>query len=144
VEAMGVDRFFDKSFGGHVDLATIDPADRAASIAEWSRPGALTAMFNWYRASHLVVPPPGVTVPVPDWVLRLAPRVRVPLRIIWGLDDKALLPGQLEGIGEVGDDVEVFPLKGVGHFAPWQAPRQVAAALAPFLAARQAATGAPS
>ncbi|HEU4876349.1 MAG TPA: alpha/beta fold hydrolase, partial [Sphingomicrobium sp.] len=47
VEAMGVDRFFDKSFGGHVDLATIDPADRAASIAEWSRPGALTAMFNW-------------------------------------------------------------------------------------------------
>jgi pimeloyl-ACP methyl ester carboxylesterase len=144
VEAMGVDRFFDKSFGGHVDLATIDPADRAASIAEWSRPGALTAMFNWYRASHLIVPPPGVTVPVPDWVLRLAPRIRVPLRIIWGLDDKALLPGQLEGIGEVGDDVEVFPLKGVGHFAPWQAPRQVAAALAPFLAARQAATGAPS
>jgi pimeloyl-ACP methyl ester carboxylesterase len=144
VEAMGVDRFFDKSFGGHVDLATIDPADRAASIAEWSRPGALTAMFNWYRASHLVVPPLGVTVPVPDWVLRLAPRIRVPLRIIWGLDDKALLPGQLEGIGEVGDDVEVFPLKGVGHFAPWQAPRQVAAALAPFLAARQAATGAPS
>jgi pimeloyl-ACP methyl ester carboxylesterase len=144
VEAMGVDRFFDKSFGGHVDLATIDPADRAASIAEWSRPGALTAMFNWYRASHLVVPPPGVTVPVPDWVLRLAPRVRVPLRIIWGLDDKALLPLQLDGIGEVGDDVEVFPLKGVGHFAPWQAPRQVAAALAPFLAARQAATGAPS
>jgi len=144
VEAMGVDRFFDKSFGGHVDLATIDPADRAASIAEWSRPGALTAMFNWYRASHLVVPPPGVTIPVPDWVLRLAPRIRVPLRIIWGLDDKALLPGQLEGIGEVGDDVEVFPLKGVGHFAPWQAPRQVAAALAPFLAARQAATGAPS
>ena len=144
VEAMGVDRFFDKSFGGHVDLATIDPADRAASIAEWSRPGALTAMFNWYRASHLVVPPPGVTVPVPGWVLRLAPKIRVPLRIIWGLDDKALLPGQLEGIGEVGDDVEVFPLKGVGHFAPWQAPRQVAAALAPFLAARQAATGAPS
>jgi pimeloyl-ACP methyl ester carboxylesterase len=144
VEAMGVDRFFDKSFGAHVDLATIDPADRAASIAEWSRPGALTAMFNWYRASHLVVPPPGVTVPVPDWVLRLAPKVRVPLRIIWGLDDKALLPVQLEGIGEVGEDVDVFPLKGVGHFAPWQAAGRVAAALLPFLAASELATGAPS
>jgi pimeloyl-ACP methyl ester carboxylesterase len=144
VEAMGVERFFDKSFGGHVDLATIDPADRAASIAEWSRPGALTAMFNWYRASHLVVPPPGVTVAVPDWVLRLAPKIRVPLRIVWGLDDKALLPVQLEGIGEVGDDVEVVPLKGVGHFAPWQAPQAVADALAPFLAATIAATGAPS
>ena len=144
VEAMGVERFFDKSFGGHVDLATIDPADRALSIAEWSRPGALTAMFNWYRASHLVVPPPGATVPVPDWVLRLAPRIRVPLRIVWGLDDKALLPVQLEGIGEVGDDVEVVPLKGVGHFAPWQAPHAVADALAPFLGAGFPATGAPS
>ena len=144
VEAMGIDRFFDKSFGAHVDLATIDPAERAASIADWSRPGALTAMFNWYRASHLVVPPPVVTVPVPDWVLRLAPRINVPLRIIWGLDDKALLPVQLEKIGEVGDDVEIFPLKGVGHFAPWQAPQAVADALAPFLEAAQVATGAPS
>ena len=144
VEAMGIDVFFDKSFAGHVDLATIDPAERARSIAEWSRPGALTAMFNWYRASHIVVPPPGATVPVPDWVVRFAPRIGVPVRVIWGLDDKALLPVQLDKIGEVGDDVEVVPLKGVGHFAPWQAPRAVADALLPFLRSTRAATGAPS
>ena len=36
-------------------------------------------------------------------------------------------------MGEVGDDVEVYPLKGVGHFAPWEAPDQVAEALKPFL-----------
>jgi pimeloyl-ACP methyl ester carboxylesterase len=150
VAAMGVDRFFDKSFAGHVDLATIAPEERARSIAEWSRPGALTAMFNWYRASHIVVPPPGAAAAVPDWARRPAPKIAVPLRIIWGLDDKALLPVQLDGIGEVGVDVDVVPLPGVGHFAPWQAPRAVAAALRPFLAAApfreppQAATGAPS
>jgi pimeloyl-ACP methyl ester carboxylesterase len=55
--------------------------------------------------------------------------------VIWGIEDKALLPIQLKGIGEVGDDVEVFPLTGVGHFAPWEAPDQVADALTPFLAA---------
>ena len=60
IEAMGFDKFFDKSFSKHVDLAAIDPAERAQYIADWSRPGALTAMLNWYRASHLVVPPPGV------------------------------------------------------------------------------------
>ena len=54
--------------------------------------------------------------------------------ILAPLDDKALLPVQLDGIGEIGDDVEVFPLKGVGHFAPWQAPERVAEALRPFLA----------
>ena len=61
-------------------------------------------------------------------------RSAIPVLVIWGLDDKALLPVQLEGIGEVGDDVDVVPLHGRGHFAPWEAPDAVAAALAPFLA----------
>ncbi|MBA3667147.1 MAG: alpha/beta fold hydrolase [Sphingomonas sp.] len=133
IEAMGYDAFFDKSFSKHVDLDSIPAGERARYIVDWSRPGALTAMLNWYRASHLIVPPPGPTIPLPDWVVKFAGRLRVPVQIIWGLDDKALLPVQLESIGEVGDDVEVVPLKGVGHFAPWQAPDQVAAALAPFL-----------
>jgi pimeloyl-ACP methyl ester carboxylesterase len=82
--------------------------------------------------------------------VRFAPRIGIPVRVVWGLDDKALLPVQLDGIGEVGDDVEVVPLKGVGHFAPWQAPQAVADALLPFLAAApflessKAAKGAPS
>ena len=50
------------------------------------------------------------------------------------MEDTALLPVQLDGIGETGEDVEVFPLPGVGHFAPWEAPEEVAAALKPFLA----------
>jgi pimeloyl-ACP methyl ester carboxylesterase len=71
---------------------------------------------------------------MPDWVERGLPKLHMPVRVIWGIEDKALLPVQLEGLGEVGDDVEVFPLKGVGHFAPWEAPDKVADALAPFLA----------
>ena len=92
-------------------------------------------MLNWYRASQIVVPPPGITVDVPDWVLRKFPKIKVPVRVIWGLEDKALLPIQLEGIGEIGEDVDVFPLKSVGHFAPWQAPEKVAEVLKPFLLA---------
>ena len=134
VEGIGFEAFFDKSFGKHVDLETIPAEERATYVGQWSRPGALTAMLNWYRASKMVVPQPGIIVDIPDLVLRAFPKIKIPVRVIWGLDDKALLPIQLEGIGEIGDDVEVFPLKGVGHFAPWEAPRQVAAALRPFLA----------
>ena len=83
----------------------------------------------------------GEDADIPDWVIRGVPQLTIPVRIIWGLDDKALLPLQLDGIGEVGADVEIVPLKGVGHFAPWQAPDQVAAALAPFLEPVRAATG---
>jgi pimeloyl-ACP methyl ester carboxylesterase len=135
VGAIGFEAFFDKSFRNHVDLAAIPTEERQIYIDQWSRPGALTAMLNWYRASQIVVPPPGITVGVPDWVLRAFPKIKVSVRVIWGLEDKALLPIQLASIGEVGEDVEVFPLKGVGHFAPWEAPEKVAEALKPFLVA---------
>ena len=134
VDGIGFEAFFDKSFSKHVDLASIPADERQLYIAQWSRPGALTAMLNWYRASKMVVPQPGITVDIPDLVLRAFPKIRIPVRIVWGLEDKALLPVQLEGIGEIGDDVEVFPLKGVGHFAPWQAAELVADVLRPFLA----------
>jgi len=135
VEAIGFEAFCDKSFRNHVDLASIPDEERAIYIGQWSRPGALTAMLNWYRASQMVVPPPGITVDVPDWVLRAFPKIKVPVRLIWGLGDMALLPVQLDGVGEIGDDVDVYPLDGVGHFAPWEAPDRVAAALKPFLLA---------
>lgn len=133
ISRMGFDTFFDKSFSKHVDLTRISSDERARYVADWSRPGALTAMFNWYRASQILVPPMGEGAVMPEWAERGLPRLRMPVRVIWGVEDKALLPVQLEGIGEVGDDVEVFPLKGVGHFAPWEAPDKVADALAPFL-----------
>jgi pimeloyl-ACP methyl ester carboxylesterase len=134
VDGIGFEAFFDKSFSKHVDIASIPADERAIYIEQWSRPGALTAMLNWYRASKMVVPQPGITIDIPDLVLRAFPKIKIPVRVIWGLEDKALLPIQLEGIGEIGEDAEVFPLKGVGHFAPWEAPEQVAEALRPFLA----------
>ena len=132
IARMGLETFFDKSFAPHVDLATIPAAERQHSIDDWGQPGALTAMLNWYRASRILVPAPGEDAALLDWVAQV-PKIRVPVRVIWGLDDRALLPVLLENIGEVGDDVELFPLPGIGHFAPWQAPDAVAAVLLPFL-----------
>lgn len=135
VDKIGYGAFFDKSFSSHVDIASISDTDRQAYIDDWSRPGALTAMLNWYRASAIVVPDIDEKADLPAWVARGVPKLGIPVHVIWGMNDTALLPVQLEGIGEVGDDVEVFPLKGVGHFAPWEAPEKVAAALKPFLLA---------
>lgn len=134
VEAMGIEAFFDKSFGGHVDLAIIPPEERAQYIAEWSQPGTLTAMLNWYRASHLVVPPPLLAIPVPDWVLGAFPVIRIPTLVLWGTQDKALLPVQLEGLDRLVEDLRIIRIPDAGHFAPWEKPDAVAAALAPFLA----------
>jgi pimeloyl-ACP methyl ester carboxylesterase len=140
VEAMGFEAFFEKTFARHVDVTTIDPSEKAQYIADWSQAGAFGAMLNWYRASRLVVPPPGVTVPLPEWLLRAFPSVRVPTLVIWGLKDAALLPLQLDGLDQLVDDVTVVRLPHAGHFAPWEAGEEVAEALEPFLASQGAAT----
>jgi pimeloyl-ACP methyl ester carboxylesterase len=135
VEAMGFEALFEKSFSRHVDLATIPDAERQQYIAEWSQAGGLTAMLNWYRASKLMVPPPGVTVPLPDWLLRPFPKVRVPTLVIWGMKDVALLPLQLDGLDRLVEDLTIVRVPDAGHFVPWEAPDDVFAALQPFLAA---------
>ncbi len=137
--AMGWETLFDKSFSGHVDLAIISPEERAQYIAEWSQPGAFAAMLSWYRASQLIVPPPGATVPIPDWMLGAFPKVPVPTLVIWGLRDKALLPLQLDGLESLVPDLAIHRIADAGHFVPWEKPDAVAAALKPFLAGAGAA-----
>ena len=134
IAGMGLARFFDKSFRNHVDLAAIPAGERDAYIAEWSRPGTMTGMLNWYRASPMLVPAPGEEVAMPGWLAGKLPKIHIPVCVIWGMDDKALLPMQLDGLDDLIDDVTIERLPGVGHFAPWQAPDKVANVLAPFLA----------
>jgi pimeloyl-ACP methyl ester carboxylesterase len=140
VEAMGYQAFFEKSFSKHVDLSIIPEEEKRQYVADWSQPGALTAMLNWYRGSKLVVPPPGVTVPLPDFLLRAFPKVKVPTLVVWGMRDAALLPLQLDGLDALVEDLRIVRLPDAGHFAPWEAPADVAAALAPFLAEKAKAS----
>jgi pimeloyl-ACP methyl ester carboxylesterase len=142
VEAKGFDWFFDTTFARHTDVSKIPEAEKRQYIADWSQPGAFNAMLNWYRASRVIVPPSGVTVPLPDWPLRAFPAVKVPILLVWGMRDKALLPLQLDGLDDLVDDLTIVRLSEVGHFAPWEAGDQVAAALQPFLAGQAAASAA--
>lgn len=142
VEAKGFDWFFGTTFARHVDVSTIPEAEKRQYIADWSQPGAFNAMLNWYRGSRVVVPPPGVAAPLPDFLLRAIPKVKVPTLVIWGMQDKALLPLQLDGLDALVDDLTIVRMPTAGHFAPWEAGEQVAAALGPFLAAGAEASAA--
>ena len=139
VAAMGWEAFFAKSFGGHVDLAIIPPQERAQYIADWSEPGGFTAMLKWYRAAQVMVPPPGIEVPIPDFLLRAFPKLPVPVLVIWGMQDKALLPLQLDGLDALVPDLRIARIADAGHFVPWEKPEAVAAALEPFIAAAHGA-----
>jgi len=139
IDSIGLSAFFDGSFMRHTDFEKVKD-EKPIYLEQWGQPGAMTAMLNWYRASKLVVPPPGLTVPLPDWLLKAFPKIAVPTLVIWGMKDAALLPVQLDGLDELVEDLGIARLPDAGHFAPWEAPDDVAAALEPFLAEDVTAT----
>jgi pimeloyl-ACP methyl ester carboxylesterase len=123
-------------FGKGMDLGWFDAARRAEYLAAWSRPGRLRAMVDWYRASPLVVPPPGRPA-APAGLPALDParlRVRVPHLLIWGLDDSALLPESRAGLDALCDDLRVVELAGCDHWLHHQKPAEVARLIADFAA----------
>ncbi|HZU51986.1 MAG TPA: alpha/beta hydrolase, partial [Sphingomicrobium sp.] len=139
VEAKGFEWFFNATFARHTDVRKIPEAERRQYIADWSQPGAFNAMLNWYRAANVIVPPPGIAAPVPEFLLRLFPTVDIPTLVIWAMNDAALLPVQLEGLDRLVRDLSIIRLADVGHFAPWESPGRIVAALMPFLERQPAA-----
>jgi pimeloyl-ACP methyl ester carboxylesterase len=133
IAAMGWESFYAKTFGSHADLSLVPPEEKAAYLRDWAEPGALTAMLNWYRASDILVPAPGETVAPPLWTELPFPHLKMPVLVIWGLRDRALLPVQLEGLHEVIDDLRIVTVPEAGHFIPWEDPEPVVAAIRDFM-----------
>lgn len=111
----------------------LTPADRAAFIEAWSKPGALTGMFNWYRAMRLEPPKPGAAAATAEIYDDAALSVRVPTRVLWGLQDEALLPGCVEGLERWVPDLEVRTVPDAGHWIVYEKPALVTESLRHWL-----------
>jgi pimeloyl-ACP methyl ester carboxylesterase len=62
------------------------------------------------------------------------PIISMPTLLIWGMNDPALLPCQLEGLDALVADLTIARIE-CGHFTPWEAPEAVNAAMRNFLEA---------
>ena len=132
-DTAGLDHFLDRIFAVHADPETIGD-ERAVYLEQWSQPGALTAMLNWYRATPIVVPAMGAEVERPEWIDRPFPVLHMPVLVIWALGDRALLPCQIQGLPPLVDDLAVITVQG-GHFVPWERPEAVLEAMRDWLGA---------
>lgn len=112
----------------------MEPEERAALLRDWQDRDAAFAMLNWYRASPIDIPPLDAPYELPKgWAPPSLPKLTIPTLVIWGLEDLALPPENLEGLDEVIDDLTVVKVAGSGHFVTWEAPEAVNAALDAFL-----------
>ncbi|ANY10187.1 hypothetical protein AFB00_19025 [Pseudonocardia sp. HH130630-07] len=98
----------------------------AQHIADLSRPGALTASLNWYRAN--VDPASFVATEIPQ-----VPAIRVPVLGVWGDADGALTEGQMRRSSEFAEDFRFVAVPGCGHWIPQEAPERATELLVDFL-----------
>lgn len=109
-----------------------DQATRERYHACWSR--GLAGGVNYYRATPLH--PPTDTDPGAE-KLALDPadfRCPLPVRVIWGLQDKALLPLLLDDLPLLVDDLVIERLPEATHWVVHEQPQRVNALIARFLA----------
>ncbi|WP_374943129.1 alpha/beta fold hydrolase [Sphingomonas sp.] len=122
----GLERFFSSTFAKVLTTA-VAGEDKAAYLNEWGQPGAMTAMLNWYRASAIQVPAMDEQPPRPAFLDAPFPPTTMPVLVIWGMQDKALLPSQL-GLADYVPDLTIEKVDA-GHFVPWENPQAVIAAM---------------
>ncbi len=107
-----------RSWSSHPDIDKV--------VADLSRPGALTAALNWYRAN--VHPRTWIEPPL------VFPQVQAPTMGVWSSGDFALDQAGMTGSQRYVDGSWRYErIDGAGHWMQLEAPDQVSALLVDFL-----------
>ena len=98
----------------------------------WDR--GLTGGCNLYRVTPLKPPLPGqsadaISVPSPERV-----GVDVPTLVLWAMEDKALLPGLLDGLEDYVPRLKLHRMPGATHWVVHEQPEAVAGRIEAFVA----------
>jgi pimeloyl-ACP methyl ester carboxylesterase len=97
-------------------------ADMDTYRAMWSRPGAMRAMLNWYRAYAQLSKPEVESF-----------RIRVPTLMLWGMNDFALGSEMAQPSIEMCDDGRLIELPEATHWVQHDAANKVNRHLLEFL-----------
>ena len=111
----------------------MEAAERDALLADWACPDTAIAMLNWYRAAPIVVPAIDEAAAMPAFAAGSFPRLALPTLVVWGMDDGALSPANLDGLEALVEPLTIVRVAGSGHFVPWEAPDAVNAAIDAFM-----------
>jgi len=109
---------------------------RLKYIEAWSRPGALTGGLNYYRVSPLYPPTSKSDEEKIKGILNLPHEImeiKVPTLVIWGEQDRALLTGNLEGLGEYVSDLTIRRVADGSHWVTHEQPDLINSLIREFI-----------
>lgn len=134
VREQGLIGMLAKAFDPKLLSGDMEPGERDQLLADWQDRDAAFGMLNWYRAGAFDVPPLDTPYALPEgWTPPALPQLAIPTLVIWGMDDVALPPANLEGLEDYVADLTVVHVPDCGHFVTWQAPDAVNSAMEAFL-----------
>jgi pimeloyl-ACP methyl ester carboxylesterase len=111
-------------FDGAVRPDIFSEEDRSTYKEAWAQPGALTGLANYYRASALA----------PDGGTPAAfPTLTVPTLVLWGEKDRALLPGNLDGLDEVVTNLKIERIPDGTHWVVHEEGPRISRAIREFI-----------
>lgn len=137
LEQLSPEAFWEASFA-RFDKGGAIGDEKAVYLDQWGQPGAMRAMLNWYRASSIVVPAMDETPERPAFLSAPFPQLQQPCLVIWGMQDTALLPSQLDGLDALVPQLTLVQVADGGHFVPWEKPEAVTGAIRTWLAEQTA------
>ena len=105
-------------------------ADRQQYLECWRR--GLTGGLNYYRAAGLKSPMSGEKPDAGDFPSLTTP-ITVPTLVIWGEKDTALLPGNLIGLDQQVQSLQILRIPNADHWVVHQEPSLVIHTIRQFL-----------
>lgn len=143
LNAAGLSQFWMSLFGDHLKRGLMSEEDRDSYLSTWSQPGALTAMLNWYRASPIIVA--DETAPIKSIPLSIngsddgsndATIVRVQTLVIWGMQDRLLLPCLLDDLAYFAPMHTIKRIENAGHGLAHEVPATIIASIREWICVR--------
>jgi len=119
--AEGAELFMTPDYLAENFFAFLGEEDLVLYKEAWSQPGAITGGLNWYRANTPLDP-----VVIAASMEGMLDEIPVPVSVMWGLDDTAVLPQNAEGLEPYAPDLEVETFEGVDHWIEHRIPEEVA------------------
>ena len=112
-------------FSAQMDVSWFKGQTKNRYLEEWSRPGKLKTMLNWYKESPLIIPTsdtPQSNIDLSD----LSLTIKCPHLLIWGKNDTALLPESYNGLRKYCENLKTITINNADHWLHHQKPKAIA------------------